>query len=72
MQQLLSQITHDPEFRRLKYVRYCDDFLLGYIGTRTEAAVIKQQITQFLQTIKLIPKDGLLMVDQSLMCPKKW
>lgn len=53
MQQLPSQITHDPQFRRLKYIRYCDDFLLGYIGTRAEAIAIKQQIAHFLKTIKL-------------------
>jgi hypothetical protein len=29
--------TMDPNFRRLKYIRYADDFLLGFIGSRKEA-----------------------------------
>ncbi len=29
MQQLPSLDPEDPDFRRLKYVRYADDFLLG-------------------------------------------
>jgi group II intron reverse transcriptase/maturase len=44
----------DPNYRRLRYVRYADDFLLGFIGPRTEAEEIKRQIGKFLQeTLKL-------------------
>jgi retron-type reverse transcriptase len=28
-QTMPSQVMHDPQYRRLKYVRYADDFLLG-------------------------------------------
>jgi group II intron reverse transcriptase/maturase len=38
----------DPDFRRLRYVRYADDFLLGFIGPRAEAEAIKQQLAAFL------------------------
>ena len=31
----------DPNFKRLKYVRYADDFLLGVIGSKAEAVAIK-------------------------------
>lgn len=48
-QQLPSKDVNDPEFRRLKYVRYADDFLLGFIGPRSEAEEIKQQLAKFLQ-----------------------
>lgn len=41
--------THDPNFRRLKYIRYADDFLLGFIGPKAEAEEIKQQLRTFLQ-----------------------
>jgi retron-type reverse transcriptase len=44
----------DPSYRRLRYVRYADDFLLGFCGPREEAETIKQQLTTFLHdTLKL-------------------
>src|SRR5215471_8909570 len=52
--QLPSMDTNDPDFRRLKYIRYADDFLLGFIGTKAEAEQIKEEIGTFLQdTLKL-------------------
>jgi len=54
MRQLPSQDMHDPEYRRLKYVRYADDFLLGYVGTRAEAQAVLHDIEGFLhQSLKL-------------------
>jgi retron-type reverse transcriptase len=47
-QTLPSQDMHDPDYRRLKYVRYADDFLLGFIGTKAEAEEIKRQLQEFL------------------------
>jgi len=44
-----SQNTHDPDYRRLSYVRYADDFLLGFIGPKHEAEAIKAEIGQFLR-----------------------
>jgi group II intron reverse transcriptase/maturase len=40
----------DPGYRRLFYVRYADDFLLGFIGPKVEAEEIKEQIATFLRT----------------------
>lgn len=40
--------THDPEYRRLRYSRYADDHLLGFIGPKAEAEQIKQRLAQFL------------------------
>ena len=40
--------THDPEYRRLRYIRYADDFLLGFAGPRNEAEDIKTRIGEFL------------------------
>jgi len=39
----------DPNYRRLRYIRYADDFLLGLIGTKEEAETIKARITTFLR-----------------------
>jgi hypothetical protein len=47
--QLPSQKPNDPTYRRLKYLRYCDDFILGFIGPKAEAQDIKQAIATFLQ-----------------------
>lgn len=38
----------DPNFRRLKYIRYADDFVLGFIGSRKEAEEILESIKTFL------------------------
>jgi group II intron reverse transcriptase/maturase len=47
--QIPSQDTQDPNFRRLRYCRYADDFVLGFIGPRTEAEAIKAAISTFLK-----------------------
>jgi group II intron reverse transcriptase/maturase len=46
---LPSQDTHDPAYRRLRYIRYADDFLLGLIGTKEDAERIKEQLGTFLR-----------------------
>jgi group II intron reverse transcriptase/maturase len=48
-QRLPSLDPEDPDFRRLKYVRYADDFLLGFIGPKSEAEEIKQKLERFLR-----------------------
>jgi hypothetical protein len=44
-----SRDPNDPDFRRLWYVRYADDFLLGFSGPREEAKQIKLQLEEFLR-----------------------
>jgi group II intron reverse transcriptase/maturase len=46
---LPSQDPNDPDYRRLRYVRYCDDFLLGFAGPRREAEEIKSKIGEFVR-----------------------
>lgn len=41
-------VDMDANFRRLKYVRYADDFLCAVIGTKKETEAIKQDIKKFL------------------------
>jgi group II intron reverse transcriptase/maturase len=45
---LSSKDPFDPTYRRLWDVRYADDFLLGYIGTRQEAEEIKTALKTWL------------------------
>ena len=44
-----SKDLFDPNYRRLKYVRYADDFILGVIGSKKEAEQIKQDLKTFLK-----------------------
>jgi retron-type reverse transcriptase len=48
-QTLPSVMTNDPDYRRLKYVRFADDFVLGFVGPRSEAEEIKQQLSRFVR-----------------------
>jgi group II intron reverse transcriptase/maturase len=45
---LPSLNPQDPGFRRLRYARYADDHLLGFVGPKAEAEQIKQRLAQFL------------------------
>ena len=38
----------DGSYRRLKYIRYADDFILGVIGSKEDAQRIKEDIKSFL------------------------
>jgi group II intron reverse transcriptase/maturase len=46
---LPSQDPKDPNYRRLRYVRYCDDTLLGFVGPKAEAEEVKQRLVKFLR-----------------------
>lgn len=40
----------DTNYKRLKYVRYADDFLCGVIGSREDAIKIKADIKEYLES----------------------
>jgi group II intron reverse transcriptase/maturase len=42
--QVSCTLRIDPDYRRLRYVRYADDFILGFIGSYQEAKAIKESI----------------------------
>jgi hypothetical protein len=48
-QHLPARDPNDPYFRRLWYVRYADDWRLGFSGPREEAEAIKGQVQAFLR-----------------------
>lgn len=48
-QRLPAYDVEDPNYRRLKYCRYADDFCLGFTGPKSEAEKIKQRLRTFLQ-----------------------
>ena len=39
----------DDTYKRLKYTRYADDFLIGVIGSKADCIKIKSDITQYMQ-----------------------
>jgi hypothetical protein len=55
---LPSRDSNDPGYRRLRYIRYADDYLLGFAGSRYEAEEIKRKIGEYLHnTLHLHPSD---------------
>ena len=49
LRNLPSKDPYDPGYRRLRYTRYADDHLLGFIGPKAEAVKIKNQLAEFLR-----------------------
>jgi len=43
-----SKDPMDKNYRRIQYTRYCDDFLIGIIGSKEDATKVKQDIKEFL------------------------
>ena len=47
---LPSKDGFDPAFRRLRFCRYADDFVVGVIGSKAEAREVMREVTEFLRT----------------------
>src|SRR5665648_263858 len=45
----------DPVYKRIQYNRYCDDFVVGIIGSKVDAEKVKQEIKVFLQNKLNLP-----------------
>lgn len=51
---LPSKVVNDPQYIRLRYLRYADDWIIGLCGSQKLAEEIKQEIKNFLkETLKL-------------------
>lgn len=44
-----SKMTQDPDYKRVVYTRYADDFLVGIIGSKQDARLIKKALATFLE-----------------------
>jgi group II intron reverse transcriptase/maturase len=54
IQKMPSKDPNDQNFKRLYYIRYADDWLVGVSGNKSDAETIKEEIKQFLiSTLKL-------------------
>jgi RNA-directed DNA polymerase len=49
MHKIPSVDLFDPDYRRLRYTRYADDFIIGVIGSRKDAELVMQQVKVFLE-----------------------
>src|SRR3984957_9167825 len=49
MRALPSNDPMDPGYRRLRYLRYADDHILGFTGPKAEAEEIKARLARFLR-----------------------
>jgi Type II intron maturase/Reverse transcriptase (RNA-dependent DNA polymerase) len=49
LRRLPTQDPRDPGYRRLRFIRYADDTLLGFAGPKAEAEQIKHRLAQFLR-----------------------
>jgi group II intron reverse transcriptase/maturase len=47
--QIPSKDPNDPGYRRIRYLRYADDFLIGFDGPKSEAEEMKQLIKEWLK-----------------------
>src|SRR5207249_11838850 len=63
---LPSQDPNDPCYRRLRYVRYADDWLLGFVGPKHEAEEIKSRVRGFLRNeLQLEPSEAKPLITQA-------
>lgn len=44
-----QSLANDPGFKRLRYVRYADDILLGVIGSKADCTFLRDELAKFLQ-----------------------
>ncbi|MEH7186042.1 reverse transcriptase/maturase family protein [Bacillus toyonensis] len=44
-----AKLPVDKKYKRIQYVRYADDFLIGIIGSKQDAREIKENLTEFLR-----------------------
>src|SRR6266498_2697451 len=73
MRMLPSTDPMDPGYRRLRYVRYADDHLLGFTGPRAEAEQIKARLAEFLrQTLGLELNDSKTLISHARTQPARF
>jgi len=63
----------DPGYRRLRYCRYADDHLLGFIGPKAEAEEIKAKLATFLrETLGLELNSGKTLITHARSNPARF
>jgi len=44
----ITYLDEDPNYRKLEYIRYADDFILGFIGPKSEAVSILTKLVNMI------------------------
>lgn len=66
MQQFPATLDMDENFRRMRYVRYADDFLIGVIGSKDDCVKAKEDIKNYLlETLRLELSDEKTLITNS-------
>lgn len=61
--------ARDTNFKKIQYTRYCDDFLIGVIGSREDAESIKEEVRKFLaEELNLILSDEKTKITHTSEC----
>lgn len=56
---LTPYVYNDSNYKRVQYTRYADDFIIGVIGSKSDAETIKKDVKEFLQnSLKLEMSDS--------------
>ena len=73
LRELPSRDLMDPGYRRLRYIRYADDQLLGLIGSKAEAEKIKATLARFLrETLGLELNAGKTLITHARSRPARF
>lgn len=48
-QSMTPTVPLDTNYKRIQYTRYADDFIIGVIGSKEDAEIVKQDVKKFLQ-----------------------
>jgi group II intron reverse transcriptase/maturase len=73
MRGLPSKDPMDPGYRRLFYIRYADDHLLGFAGPKAEAEQIKAELAAFLrETLALELNAGKTLITHARTCAARF
>ena len=73
MRALPSRDPMDPGFRRLRYLRYADDHILGFTGPKAEAEQIKAELTRFLrETLRLELNQDKTLISHARIQPARF
>ena len=63
----------DDSYKRMQYVRYADDFLIGVIGSKKDCEIIKKDIAEFLcQKLGLELSQEKTLITRTEKSPFSW